>query len=480
MSNPNRQRANIQNGFSVIELVVVIALITTILGIAAGTIFVLQGRSTLDSETERLASTLRLARSKTLAAENFSQHGVHFDNASSTYTLFEGGTFNQGAAGNETARLDERVAFNAVTVGTSSDPDVVFERVSGTTDDNGYIELVDVNDPSETRVICVEETGSVVVLDASQDPADCEPAAVEFTGGTTDAQLTDFPSAANGDAGQSFTTGATPTTVGRVDLFLRYVDDDSDDKDSDLLLEIRENSTAGSVLGRSLIVKGADVSNNALAWQQFTFPRPVELTAGTQYFLRLRSLPDATEPLEPYPEEIVHWGYEQTTASPYAGGDAWRHIGANGIPSSQGQRLDQYDFSFRVFEKEPPPEKDWRTLDFNLGFTLRGHAVITLNFGGITTTEITVNDFMDLNQTEFDWEDTIVVNGERNHLRIHSRYIDANDTVLHVHRGCDENETPVDIDIDTVDLVEYSSGACSDPPNNMPIKGGTIEDMIAR
>lgn len=175
-------------------------------------------------------------------------------------------------------------------------------------------------------------------------------ASLEFTGGATVSDLTNFPSNSGwGDPGQSFTTGPADVSVKRVSLYLGKLASEP----SDIYLEIRSDSTVGTVLGTSATINSANLPQGELTWQDFTFFSPVNLAPGTKYFLRLRSIPDSTIPWSGA-QGPIYWGYIQTAYSPpgYADGEAWRYIGQDENPGYGGVELGQYDFSFRIHESD--------------------------------------------------------------------------------------------------------------------------------
>jgi len=176
---------------------------------------------------------------------------------------------------------------------------------------------------------------------------------VYFTGGTTDGDLCSFPGI-NGDCGQSFTMGSQSKEISQVQLYIRKTTTDV----SDIYLEIRSQSTIGPVLAQSYTLSANDIPGS-LSWITFTLQNPVTLSANTQYFLRLRSIPDSTNPWAGA-KGAIYWGYIHSASSPpaYQGGDAWRYIGRNLNPSDPGQQLgpaDQYDFSFKISDDEYVP-----------------------------------------------------------------------------------------------------------------------------
>ncbi len=160
-----------------------------------------------------------------------------------------------------------------------------------------------------------------------------------FMDGTTDDNLCFFPGN-SGDCAQSFTMGSGNKQISQIKLYLRK----ATTTPSDIYLEIRTSSTTGPLLASSTVVTGSNLPVN-LEWVDFNFSSPITLSAGTKYFLRLRSIPDSVENEAKGP---IHWGYLYSTASPpgYQEGEAFRYVGLN------QETLTDYDFSFRIYDDE--------------------------------------------------------------------------------------------------------------------------------
>ncbi len=162
---------------------------------------------------------------------------------------------------------------------------------------------------------------------------------VYFTDGTNDIDLCSFPGN-SGDCAQSFTTGSQAKQISSFQLFLKK----ATTSPSDIYAEIREGSATGTVLGTSSQITGSTLPIN-FEWVEFSLPAPVNLSANTQYFLRLRSVPDSAEDEGQGP---ILWGHLTSTSSPpgYAGGNAFRYVGKN------EEAMGDYDFSFKIYDDE--------------------------------------------------------------------------------------------------------------------------------
>lgn len=141
-------------GFTIIEIIVALAILI-FLGVLTFSVFNRYKRDrSLDVNSQILVGTLNEARSKTLDSLEGSQYGVHL--ASSSVTLFKGLTYNPSDPLNQERSFQGPVVIASTTL---PGPDVVFERLSGETEQYGSIFLSVPNRTGETAEIIVEQTG---------------------------------------------------------------------------------------------------------------------------------------------------------------------------------------------------------------------------------------------------------------------------------------------------------------------------------
>jgi len=444
-----------KNAFTLVELLIVIGVSAVLVALSGGVYIALEKRSSIDIQARELKSVLILARNRTLASEEEQRFGVHIATSTKEYILFKGASYSATSTENEQFIIEPRININSVNL-RGGGHDVIFQRLTGITAQYGSITLQDAADSSRIQTICIDSSGSIEIQTT------CPETSIDYTLGLTDSDLASFPANSGfGDPAQSFTNGSTSTYAHQVDLYIRRTTADP----SDIYLEIRQTNTVGNVIGRSWMVDGASLPQS-FGWVSFTFPRPVFLAASTQYFLRLRSLPDSTISSSGA-VGTIHWGYEHSASAPpaYSGGDAWRYVGQNNVPIYQGQRLgpaDQYDFSFSViYGIDPPAVTDSRHLEFDLGWSITGYSTLRLTYQDPPSADVvenvTIVDYYNSFLPSFDWAGSTNVNGDTETLRVHTHYIDANDTTLSIHRDRRDNGKAVDVSIDGRDIVSYAA-----------------------
>ena len=79
-------------GFTLIEVVVVLIVLTILISIPISSFYSTQKKSNLDNGTQEFVSALKLAQNRTLSSENNSQYGVYLDTLvyPHKYILFKG------------------------------------------------------------------------------------------------------------------------------------------------------------------------------------------------------------------------------------------------------------------------------------------------------------------------------------------------------------------------------------------------------
>ncbi|MFC1721219.1 Tfp pilus assembly protein FimT/FimU [Patescibacteria group bacterium] len=145
-------------GVSLIEVVIVIMIGILIASITIGPLMEFRNRQILSSTTEQVSAVLNEARSNTLVSKDDDSYGVRLE--SNRVVLFVGTTYTEAAAGNE-----ETLLHNRISITSSPATDILFQRLSGKTDQSGNVELTLTSSNGTIQgIIEIEETGLITIL----------------------------------------------------------------------------------------------------------------------------------------------------------------------------------------------------------------------------------------------------------------------------------------------------------------------------
>jgi len=147
-----------RQGFTLIETLIVISVVILIVSLALFSYRYFEKKTELETITQKIVATLKLAQTKTLASENNSQYGVHFEN--NQYILFSGDTYQVDAPDKTTYSLPSRLEINDLSL-NGGGSNVVFQRINGQTDQNGTISLRMINEPTKLEIINIHPSGQI-------------------------------------------------------------------------------------------------------------------------------------------------------------------------------------------------------------------------------------------------------------------------------------------------------------------------------
>jgi len=143
------------------EIIASVAILVLIAAIAIQPLRSFRDEQLLTSHAERVATLLNEARLNTLASRNASHYGIQIN--TTEIVLFEGASFTEEG-------ILERLLFHSQIEVTEMDLTgggnvVVFNRLTGNTENSGTIVLQLTHNASSTRTIEIEETGIVTVYE---------------------------------------------------------------------------------------------------------------------------------------------------------------------------------------------------------------------------------------------------------------------------------------------------------------------------
>lgn len=153
---PHAQKKATTSGITMLELVVVIAIIIVLASLIITSFSAFRNSKVLDTGVENILSVLAKARGNTLSSKNAYQYGVHFE--TSQVVLFRGATYSSSDPSNEVVSLDSAVEISSITL-TGGGSDVIFDRLTGKTNMDGTVIIRINSDTSKTKTITINATG---------------------------------------------------------------------------------------------------------------------------------------------------------------------------------------------------------------------------------------------------------------------------------------------------------------------------------
>ena len=146
-----------QKGFTLIELILVVFIVGLMATVVIYNLAASRNSQILNNGEGDIVALINEARSRTVAAENNLQYGVHFE--TTKVELFSGTTYTSGALGNKKINLDSNVTIPSISLSGGAS-DVVFKKMTGETDVYGTIILKNTSN-SNQKTITISKTGIV-------------------------------------------------------------------------------------------------------------------------------------------------------------------------------------------------------------------------------------------------------------------------------------------------------------------------------
>lgn len=147
-------------GLTLIEILVAIAILGFISMITYEALFTTNQKEILEKEVSRVSAIIERARSYTLSSLNDSAYGIHIEE--DRLVTFSGDSYDVGDPDNKIDILNKNVSIIEHNLSGGGD-DILFERLTGKTDQNGTLNIALTNATTTFYTITVHETGLVDV-----------------------------------------------------------------------------------------------------------------------------------------------------------------------------------------------------------------------------------------------------------------------------------------------------------------------------
>jgi Tfp pilus assembly protein FimT len=157
-------------GFSAIEIIIVIAIMAVLSSVVIAGFVFFGNNSNLNNDAEGFISALKLAQNKTVSSEaqggQASQYGVYINTLTSPnqYILFKGLSYaNRDVSLDRVNYLSNSTEFYSINIagGGLSGYEIVFNRLTGETQESGNISIRSKSDQSKNKTIYIATSGAV-------------------------------------------------------------------------------------------------------------------------------------------------------------------------------------------------------------------------------------------------------------------------------------------------------------------------------
>ncbi len=145
-----------KNGFSVIEVMIAVAVVGILAALGFSHLTAANERKALALDVEKVLSVLATARGQTLAGKEGFSYGVHFEDRK--IVLFRGTIYNAGEVTNKIYSFADGVHL-ASTALVGGGAEVMFNKLTGTTEQSGTLTIALLRDATLTKVVTVFATG---------------------------------------------------------------------------------------------------------------------------------------------------------------------------------------------------------------------------------------------------------------------------------------------------------------------------------
>jgi prepilin-type N-terminal cleavage/methylation domain-containing protein len=149
-----------RRGVTLVEILVAISIIGLIASFVLASFGDFRARKTLDASVEGMLSAFSHAHLDTISSKNDQQYGVHI--AADQVVYFVGPTYATGTATNIIHSLHSVIEIANISL-NGGGSDVLYQRLSGKTNQYGTFQLRPRSRPTMTATITINETGATSI-----------------------------------------------------------------------------------------------------------------------------------------------------------------------------------------------------------------------------------------------------------------------------------------------------------------------------
>jgi len=149
-----------KKGFTLVEVLVVMAIAVILVALATVSLGNINDNNQLSSAKDGVFTLLREARNATISSKDASRYGVHFESGRAVY--FKGDTFTEPSDDNKEFVMPDVITISDISL-EGGGSDIIFDRLTGATEQYGTVRFSNVDDVSASTTISIFSTGVMEV-----------------------------------------------------------------------------------------------------------------------------------------------------------------------------------------------------------------------------------------------------------------------------------------------------------------------------
>ncbi len=149
-------------GTTLVELIIVVALISILAVFSFFTLLQRKGQNDFDNAGQSMAAMLREARSRSVSQSSSTSWGVHFENSTTTtpfYALFPGSYATATIIGYY--RLPTTVGYVTSSLASGASKEITFSQITGLASQSTSIAIYSLSNSANSSTINVASSGAV-------------------------------------------------------------------------------------------------------------------------------------------------------------------------------------------------------------------------------------------------------------------------------------------------------------------------------
>ncbi len=147
---------NYKRGVTLLELLIVIAILGVLASVIVPSFLNFRRSSILNTETLQMITLINKARLSSMSSKGDMQYGIHF--GADRVVLFQGVTYLPAAITNEIYVFNPALTLSVITVA-----DVVFQKITGATNQNATTTIRVVGSTTASSTVVVHQTGVATI-----------------------------------------------------------------------------------------------------------------------------------------------------------------------------------------------------------------------------------------------------------------------------------------------------------------------------